>query len=648
MVTLSFILALALSTLPPEEVLAETRLPWHLTADCPTCLGIADAWERYGTGHHDITVLVAEQRIFSDTRAAASWHAGIAPRRFELLINRGDVPLGDPTPPYRSMLDSQRGQEEGLRLLDSFTGKSGRGDLGPVRTRAEMCSFVGKVAPEGSHNHDLQMASLIGGQAYLGTSGIAPDTHIILTEAKIELDSVELLSDLVARRPEVRVVNLSQGQGRAPDDIAVESAHPHGLHYQKLSRLVMELSVAGMLGTHARSATRFLVVASAGNVPAFESNIFEPEEVLDLRIPPEAIHLAQPTPVYVDLRPHYIRDLPRLELPLLVVGAVGPKGTLPSYGRIDQGIDIYAPAGLDWLAQVRAAAPGDKSLGGAEWRECVCARLSQDNPNFAVDSVLDETCSPLKDESDWYQLGVPTLDFHSNSYADVAEFAPLRAHCADPPSGLCGSLADGSSAAAAVVSGVASLMFALDPTLSGEEAAEIVKSTARTDNVLGLPVVNPGRALDAVVHRIGARLIGALSNPTRLAAFFGTPFYYTWLDHPKPYVFTDQARAAQFVVESFSWFEPRNTWRVAAVRSGRSQRCDAGMAGSTVGIRRFLKGRDACEESENGVEILQLEIDISDGLRDLLVRTVWRRTGRLGPDTDWRVAGLSVKGELKI
>ena len=487
-------------------------------------------------------------------------------------------------------------------------------------------------------NHDLQMASLIGGQPYHGTKGVAPGIHIILAKATITPDDVPLLTDLVARRPEIRVINLSQGQGRADDAIAVETARPHGVHYQKLNGLVMELSVAGLLEARPRAATRFLVVASAGNVAAFETNIFEPREVLDVRIPPEAIHHAPPTPVYVDLRPHYLLDLPYLDLPLIVVGAVGADGTIASYGRIDHGIDLYAPAGIDWISQVHLAGPRKQGVGGSEWRECVCAALTRAHLQFSVDPRTERTCSDVDER----QLGVPALDFHMNSTREADTPIGLRSNCADRPNGLCTSIADGTSAAAALVSGVAALMFSLDPTRSGEEVAEILKSTARTDNPLKLPVVDPGKALQVVAKEIGSRVINGLRDPAQLSAQLGLPFYYL-VQGEDPFASTRAGVAADTVARSFATLGRGHSWRVEALDDGRLQRCDAGTAGSTLGLRELLQGRDACANDDNGVEILRLELDVSDGLIDLAVGMVLRRAGRLDPDAGWRVAGLNVR-----
>lgn len=639
--SVSVFVSIVLAAQPAQS---ECKHPWHLCADCPTCLSMSDVWDRYGVGHPDIAVMVAEREIFADTRAAGSWHAGIAARRFELLLDSGD-PSFVPSERSRSLADWQNRQEEGLTLFDKLTGKSGRPGLGAVSTRTDICSFVRRVVEEGPRNHDLQMVSLIGGQPYQDTSGVAPGTHVILTKATIEPSSVDLLKDLIVRRPEIRVVNFSQGQGRVTDESAVDTAHPHRLHYQDLDKLVMELSVAGMLETRARSATRFLVVASSGNVPAFESDIFEPQEVLDVRIPSEAIYLAmRSTPAYIDLRPHYLRDMPHIDLPLLVVGAVGAAGTLPSYGRVDQGIDIYAPAGIDWIAHVHdahAADPRRQSLGGVQWRECVCVALVQDHPRLGLDPAYDKTCGPLKEDADWFQLGVPALDFHTNAINNGATSTQLRANCADRPTGLCTSISDGTSAAAALVSGVAALMFALDPSQSGEEAAEILKSTARTDNPLRLPVVDPGAALKAVVQRIGARLFDEFKDPTRLSSLFGAPFYYVFHERER-YAFTDRTNAASFVSASFA-SQGRGTWHVVGVRDSQVQRCSPGIAGSTIGIERLLQSGEACSETETGVETLRLELDVSDGLGNLAVGVVWRRAGRLGPDADWRVAGMSVR-----
>ena len=635
---------------------AERALPWHLSSlsPCTTCLQIRPVWERYGAGHAGIAVVVAEPATFADTRAAGSWHAGIAARQFELQLPGSDHSFVPPEDSNRDLQVRRENRDAAVAFLfgDGINDRSNnspgpglvtnRSSEPPARKTA--CSFVDAHAPEGPRNHDLQMVGLIGGQPYLGTSGVAPGTRVILTKATPERHGTAALAALIARRPDVRVINLSQGQGRVLDDTAVASAQPHGVQYQKLNRLVMELSIHGMLESRLQSATRFVVVAAAGNVPAFESDTFEPKEVLDFRIPPEAIHFAPPPPVYIDLRPHYLRDIPHVELPLLVVGAVGPDGRLPSYARVDQGIDIYAPAGRDWIAQVRTPKTETQSLGGTAWEQCVCAVVGAAHEHSLVDDFPElDVCKSLDDPHDRFQLGIPVLDFHSDIIEEKTATVPLHALCAGQPQGLCTSLADGTSAATALVSGVAALMFALDPTQSGEEVARILKSTARTDSQLSLPVVHPRGALDAVAWGIGQRLLATLGDPAELATVLGLPFYYTINGHP-PFPSTKRPHAADYVAKSFASLGHNGSWRVTGLRDARLEPCGVGMAGSTLGIASLLQGGNPCVDTDNEVEILRLELDVSNERRQLVVGMVLRRAGPLGPDTDWRFAGLSISG----
>lgn len=620
----------------------ESVHPWHLGGSCSTCLRLPAAWRTYGVGHPDVAVVVAERWLFDDTRAAARWHAGIAGERFQMRFGGGS--LVAPQPDLPSLPDRLLNQTTGLASLDALTNKRAARRMFTASSRRgrgeALCSFVRSERSGIPRNHDLQMASLIGGQRYRGTSGVAPGTHVILTEGTLAPDEAGFLKDLIARRPDVRVVNFSQGQGRVHDATAIDSALPHALHYQKLDRLVMELSVAGLLERHGGWATRFLVVASAGNVPAFESNVFEPEEVLDARIPPEAIHFGQPAVEYVDLRPHYLRDVPRLGLPLLVVGAVGANGTLPSYGRIDQGIHLYAPAGIDWITQLRDRKPGDQGLGGAEWRECACAALSVHHPGLTVGFDLQQVCAPLKQAS-WAQLGVPALDFHTHSAPLAEPPTPVHMNCANAPKGVCTAIADGTSAAAALVSGVAALVFALDPTLSGEEVAQILKTTARTDNPMGLAVVDPSAALDAAARQIGSRLIDALESPATLSAYFGVPFYYALQGHD-PEAFADREAAATYVADSMGWHAHGRKWHLTRIEDARVRRCGVGMAGSTLGIRQLLQGTDVCGDTTDSVELLRLRVGGGNGIKDFTADMVLRRASHLTPETHWRVAGLNV------
>ena len=611
-------------------------------------------WKRYGAGHAGIAVVVAEPATFADTRAAGSWHAGIAARQFELQLSGSDHFFAPPQKPARNPQIQRENRDAAVNGLfgadpndrpntsrgpDSGTQRSSDHDAGNAA-----CSFVHGSAFEGARNHDLQMVSLIGGQPYLGTSGVARGTRVILTSATPDSDGTATLTALISRRPDVRVVNLSQGQAPALDEIPFPNTRPHGVHYQKLNRLVMELSVHGMLESRLHAATRFVVVAAAGNVPAFESDTFEPEDVLHYLIPLEAIHFDPPDPVYFDLRPHYLRDIPQVELPLLVVGAVGPDGRLPFYARVDQGIDIYAPAGRDWTAQVRTPKAKTHSLGGRAWEQCVCAVVGKAHKQSLVVGFPElDVCESLDEPHDRFQLGIPALDFHAEIFEEKTATVPLHALCAEAPQGLCTSLADGTSAATALVSGVAALMFALDPTQSGEEVARILKSTARTDSQLSLPVVHPKGALDAVARGIGARLLATLGDRAQLATVLGLPFYYT-IDGQPPFPSTKRPHAADYVARSFASLGKRGSWRVTGLRDARLDRCGVGMAGSTLGIAELLDGGNPCVDTDNEVEILYLELDVSNERRQLVVGMVLRRAGPLGPDTDWRFAGLSISG----
>ena len=647
-------LALGLAT--GNASTAERDTPWHLSSHehCKTCLQMERVWKRYGAGHAGVAVVVAEPATFADTRAAGSWHAGIAARQFELQLPGSDHFFVPPQKPARDS-QLQRGKRDaavnglfGAGPNDESNTSGGPG-LGTQRSSDgdagnAACSFVHGSATEGARNHDLKMVSLIGGQRYLGTSGVAPGTRVILTNAKPDREGTATLTALIARRPDVRVVNLSQGQAPAVDEVPLPTTRPHGVHYQKLNRLVMELSVHGMLESRAHTATRFVVVASAGNVPAFESDTFEPKDVLHYLIPPEAIHYDPPDPVYFDLRPHYLRDIPQVELPLLVVGAVGPDGRLPSYARVDQGIDIYAPAGRDWIAQVRTPRAKTHGLGGRAWQQCVCAVVGEAHKqSLVVDFPKLDVCESLVEPHHRFQLGIPALDFHADVIEDKTVAVPLDALCTEAPQGLCTSLADGTSAATALVSGVAALMFALDPTQSGEEVARILKSTARTDTQLSLPVVNPEGALDAVVRGIGARLLATLGDRAQLAAVLGLPFYYTIEGQP-PFPSTKRPHAADYVARSFASLGQKGSWRVTGLRDAGLERCGVGMAGSTLGIAELLNGGNPCVNTDNEVEILRLELNVSNERRKLVVGMVLRRAGPLGPDTDWRFAGLSISG----
>ncbi|MEM9762496.1 MAG: S8 family serine peptidase [Pseudomonadota bacterium] len=645
--------AIACGFLPSISAGDGLSLPWYLGDDCDTCLGISETWDRFGRGSPDVSVLVAEPRLYADTRAAIEWHAGLDPRRFEVVVSRFDQNF-HPAEEAADQRELKRQAEiESDDALDALAGVTDRPRPEPVKDGLAFCSFV--AAP---NNHDLHMASLIGADPYLDTSGVAPRTRVLITQASIAYDAVgkpvdgPRLVDLIQRRPDIRVVNISQGQGQHPDEARRVSANPHRRHYQMLDRLAMDLAMAGTIESRRAAASRLLIVASAGNVPAFESNVFEPQKVLNSLIPPEAIHHGVQQLVYTDLRPHYLDDVPGLDLPLLVVGAIGPEGRLPSYARIDQGIDIYAPVGLDWAAHLRNNVLGDQTLGGADWQDCTCldiansqntslADATDDGSGTATFERLTGTCRPL-DGPAGALLGLPVADFHAESAGRGRLLEGLRKTCADEPLGNCTARVGGTSAAAAIVSGVAALVFSVDPALSGEEVARIIRRSARTDNRLRLPVMNPGGALDQTARGIVERVLANMDDPARLAGHLGDPVLVA-ASNGNRFAFTAPQRAATYVAGLFGGQEGGERWRALAVEDATLRRCAPGTAGSTVGIGDLLDGL-RCRETERGIEVLTLSVEVASGSRRAVLNTAWYRGDRLDPTVRWRLAGLKVNG----
>ena len=633
-ITLAFVVA-------PAAADESLEIPWHLGDACQAgevCMKMGDVWGRYGVGRPNVTVLVAEPNLYADTRAASLWHAGLAPAAIDILPSPRFSAYEPPDKTPQTAADDLAQNNAVYAEIDKARGRGEQVRFQPpgVRQRDEICAFITGARGEIARNHDLKMAALIGGRPYNGTVGVAPGIRLALTLASAGPEDTEFLKAMLRRRPDVRVLNLSQGFGRASN---IREARPHREHYNQLVRFAMELAPA--VGFESISGSRLLVVAAAGNVPAHESTLLEPKEVLDARIPSEAIHYGRAQFETVDLRPQYLRDFPRPRLPLLVVGAVGPEGVQPSFGRIDRGIDLYAPSGLDWTAIVRQGMTESTIRSAAAWSDCLCAAVSEQQ-GTPLPSAETARCRRLLDGPASRRLGVPTLDFHQNSIPERARAANPEAElptiCADKAKGVCVSYVVGTSVSTALVSGVAALMFSLDPTLSGEEAAAILRLTANLENRWGLPVVDPAAAMDAVALRIANRLASTLAGADG-APPISRPFYFAIGDGDGA-VFRTPGRARHYLnAEAAHRLGVRRPVRIERLERARVVQCPVGVAGSARGVARLLRGEAECADGDAGARVLVLDAALTGVAGEQVVRSVWRWVGNETVG-GWALAGI--------
>lgn len=505
--TRNTIAAILISCLPISA--SGQDLPWHLDTklpeQCESCLSIQSFWDRFGTGHSNISTLVVETNISSATRTAFEWHEGFNSPRFHILH-------ADPEPRFIRPLPSDLNVTNLYSaLLESIDGVSAVLEESARSEPPNMCSRVFSTVEASPRNHDLYMSSIIGSESGQGASGVAPASSVLLTQATLGQDLTERIRPMLLDRPNIRVVNISQGPSGLVEFRNLEQADLPWVHYQKLRLATMRLAPFGIHGSQGNSKTRFLFVAAAGNSPSFATDAQFISEPLDRRIPQQAIYLSPVRQNSIDIRPQHLSLLPQPSLPLLVVGAVGPNGELPSYGRDDPGINIFAPSGLDWRSYFNFHRPNteynDRSLriAPSDWPVCKCLKIAEttktDLSVFPEAPHLRdriEACKTL----DSRLLGIPTFDFPLDPGNGSNSFT-----CRPNGPPFCTTLTDGTSAATAIVSGVASLLFYLDPTLSGEDVANIIIKTADTGNPFGRPTIDPNEAGKYIVNEIANRAL---------------------------------------------------------------------------------------------------------------------------------------------
>jgi subtilisin family serine protease len=128
------------------------------------------------------------------------------------------------------------------------------------------------------------------------------------------------------------------------------------------------------------------------------------------------------------------------------------------------------------------------SILRSEWRNIQGRGLYQLGEGKKGELWLGSGTGPTADGRPGVTLCVPA-DRIATTYAREADWAKVRKHIMADDGGLYG-LTSGTTASAAMVTGVVALMFELDPTLSGAEAKAILQETARATEHTGT-VPNP-------------------------------------------------------------------------------------------------------------------------------------------------------------
>jgi len=632
------LIASAAAIAAEETATATLPLPWHLQScsDAEACLDIQPVWARFSMGDPETTVLVMERNVYRDTRTAAFGHVGLNAGRLEFLAVNDDVRFVAPADGTKTILKN-------LQQMRSVTaGLFGKAEpevatvLDP-EVRDQFCTFVSRSTTV-QRNHDLQMAALVGGQQLPGVSGVAPDVNLALHNGSIEMDFVlgkeaNELAEILPQRPDIRVINVSQ-ESR-------DSAEPHWAQYQRLRSFAMRIGVRNPVSPR-DLRSRVLVVAAAGNRSGTHTTRYTVNTSLDYRIPSEAIHtrMATEEDTLIDLSPN-IPELNKGAAPIVVVGAILYDRSFPTFGRLDPGIDLLAPSGATWSPEL-ANDNRLEAVSPTNWQDCLCASVFQRQTGlFNLPANAHDQCAPLAELRGLDRLlGVPVIDFHSESQFLAAPSDDGRL-CGNTPIGVCQSATTGTSGAAALVSGIAALMFSLDPTLSGEEVADILTTTAINNSRDGLPIVSPMAAM----HSVQARMIDGV-----LAALGRADI--TWLDqHITGAVWVvDQGRggvshynrdgALNFLIEAYG----RSQWQVARLHDASLADCPTGVFGDPRRIGRELAKARPCAPPRSKKNALYQIAELTDGEAFRTARFIWTREDSL--DRVWRLAGLQL-GNIK-
>ena len=494
---------------------AEFQLPWHLAPRddaCATCLDIASVWKTVGLGDPTVEVAVVESARDLNLAEVAEHH---------LYLPRGGIDTVSVS--LFDHYETTRFDAEMLEQLEAPAGQSGSDierelqDTGLLFEQEEFKRAAAEANKPGvigrlghsQDGHALHMLGLIkswprrsrlawplsGSDAVeLPEHGVAPLGVAPAVTVRVAFWRADSPDDLLAYalgQPRLRVMNLSYA--------GLDPIRRRGF-LDDLELQALMLSGLGPRIGNGRERGGILLVAAAGNVTVrsrFADAVVETQKVPEERaFTLRASHADSPFgDSHFAMTHGRFRELnPKPDVPLLVVGGVGPNGAVVEYGTRDDRIDLFAPTGdcdVSRLNRHRDSRPPD-----SRYFECQLAsaqffsRGALSAPACASD-VIDKETLGAGPGATMPRLGVVTAGWPS--------------HCGSPELPGAVRVTTGTSAATALVSGVAALMFSADPTLAAREARDILRATARRRIVNGLPILDPAAAVRAVVERMVRR-----------------------------------------------------------------------------------------------------------------------------------------------
>ena len=387
-------LAALLAFAQPGAVHAQVELPWHLGPRddaCATCLDIEPVWLTFGLGDPTVEVAVVESARDVNLAEVAEHHlhlprGGIDTDSVSLF---GEYEATRIDADMLAWLPAPAGQSR-LRYRVAATGRA------PVRTRTSSKKAAAQANKPEIHGrlsrsqdgHALHMLGLIkswprrsplawppsgSGAALLPESGPAPLGVAPAVTVRVAFWRADSPDDLLAYafgRSRLRVMNLSYA---GPDPLRRREF----LDDLELQALLM--SGLGSRTGNGRERGGILVVAAAGNVTV--RSRFADAVVEIQKVPEERAFTLRASDADSSLADSHFatthgrfRELnPKPDVPLLVVGGVGPDGAVVEYGTRDDRIDLFAPTGdcdVSRLNRHHGSAPPDSGLPDSRYFQC--------------------------------------------------------------------------------------------------------------------------------------------------------------------------------------------------------------------------------------------------------------------------------------
>lgn len=504
----------------------ETVVPWHLSDDpgCRVCLDIVGVWQSVGLGSPDVQMGLIELRKDPNLANVLLRHPllpqetvevvdiSVDESKFELRTDiirvRDTVRRLDDDQPTRMgkwINDRRLNPDLGLckdaykdevtgennealfKNIDGIKPECGEGDL-PLSDSGHALKMYGlvKAWPRAAPDKVWPPAyrpNVNADGSKLMPLGVAPGITVKVAFWNDD-DHQGLLRHLFSR-PNLRVLNMS---------LAKKTTASQRRLLTRLEELAFFFDAFGPVGSDG-SPRGVLAVVAAGNV-TFPS----PISILDYRKTREeelftitSARLAKIEARLGEINVAFRELTAKPDVPLLVVGGVARNGNVPEYTYRSDRIDLYAPTGELDINKFRNAvvqlSDASQTEDASAAVECVSDAIDSFDPRSVADAVVAS-------------VGVPTTGWPSM--------------CGSPHLAPAVRVTYGTSSATALVSGVAGLLFSIDPDLTARQVRDILIASANKNIVNGLPVLEPQGAVQIVVDRLVGRwttdLIGNLTR----------------------------------------------------------------------------------------------------------------------------------------